>query len=225
MPFCSFNSSQFVWTCTPVGCLRMIFFQSSDTGILEKRKIRVLPTGVEPRTYDLPITSSDALPLSYRRLVGAKAIKLGSWDKHPAYCWDLNVNVRHMRNGINVGCFLYHTRWWFQFSSTSPLLKGVKMLFKNYILFFRQVLKLFPESRILACAPSNSAADLVLQRVMQHSVIPKSKMIRLNAFGRSMSSVPKEVKVMYCWVPSFFKVHLSGFNICFNMRSTLVYMK
>ena len=32
------------------------------------------------RTYDLPITSSDALPLSYRRLVGAKAIKLGSWD-------------------------------------------------------------------------------------------------------------------------------------------------
>ena len=32
-------------------------------------------------TEDLPITSSDALPLSYRRLVGAKAIKLGSWNK------------------------------------------------------------------------------------------------------------------------------------------------
>ena len=30
------------------------------------------------RTYDLPITSSDALPLSYRRHVGAKAFKLGS---------------------------------------------------------------------------------------------------------------------------------------------------
>ena len=28
--------------------------------------------------------SSDALSMSYRRLVGAKAIKLGSWDKHPA---------------------------------------------------------------------------------------------------------------------------------------------
>ena len=38
------------------------------------------------RTYDPPITSSDALPLSYRRLVWAKAIKQGSWDKHPAYC-------------------------------------------------------------------------------------------------------------------------------------------
>ena len=49
-----------------------------------KKKFRVLPTGVEPK--NLPITSSDALALSYRRLVGAKAIKLGSWDKHPAYC-------------------------------------------------------------------------------------------------------------------------------------------
>ena len=39
------------------------------------------------QTYHLPITSSDALPLSYRRLVGAKAIKLGSCDKHSAYCW------------------------------------------------------------------------------------------------------------------------------------------
>ena len=50
------------------------------------------------RTYDLPITSSDTLPLSYRILVGAKATKLGSCDKHPAYCKDLNVEVWHMRN-------------------------------------------------------------------------------------------------------------------------------
>ena len=50
------------------------------------------------RTYDLPITSSDALPLSYRRLVGATAIKLGSWDKHPARCKDLNASEWHMRN-------------------------------------------------------------------------------------------------------------------------------
>ena len=41
---------------------------------------------IRSRTQDLPITSSDALLLSYRRLVGAKAIKLGSWDKYPAYC-------------------------------------------------------------------------------------------------------------------------------------------
>ena len=39
-----------------------------------------------PFRLRIPITSSDALPLSYRRLEGAKAIKLGSWDKLPAYC-------------------------------------------------------------------------------------------------------------------------------------------
>ena len=33
---------------------------------------------IRSRTYDLPITSSDVLPLSYRRLVGAKAIKQGT---------------------------------------------------------------------------------------------------------------------------------------------------
>ena len=51
--------------------------------------------------YKLPITSSDALPLSYRRLMAikwpliGKAIKLhvGSCDKHLAYCLDLNVEV------------------------------------------------------------------------------------------------------------------------------------
>ena len=36
------------------------------------------------RSYHLPITSAHALPLSYRRLVGAKAIKLSSCHKHPA---------------------------------------------------------------------------------------------------------------------------------------------
>ena len=59
----------------------------SDTGILRKRKSE-LPSGVKP------ITSLDALPLTFRRLIGAKAIKLGSWD--------LNVNVWHVRSGINV---------------------------------------------------------------------------------------------------------------------------
>ena len=34
--------------------------------------------------------------------MGAKAIKLGSWDKHPAYGKDWNVNVWHMCNGNDV---------------------------------------------------------------------------------------------------------------------------
>ena len=35
------------------------------------------------RTYDLLVTSPDALPLSYKV---TNATKLGSCDKHPAYC-------------------------------------------------------------------------------------------------------------------------------------------
>ena len=53
---------------------------SNDTGILRKRNSEFSQQESNLRP---PITSSDALPLSYRRLVGAEAIKLGSWDKHP----------------------------------------------------------------------------------------------------------------------------------------------
>ena len=60
----------------------VLFNSVNDTGIFGKKDIRVLLSGVEP--YNLPIIGSNALPLSYTRLVGAKAIKLGSWDKHPA---------------------------------------------------------------------------------------------------------------------------------------------
>ena len=60
------------------------FFFSVMTQANSENEIPSAP--IRSRTYDLPITSSDALPLSYRKLVGAKTIKLGSWDKHPAYC-------------------------------------------------------------------------------------------------------------------------------------------
>ncbi len=61
--------------------------------------------------------------------------------------------------------------------------------------FILQVLKNYPNSKVLACAPSNSAADLILERVAQHQVVPKSQMVRLNAFGRSESSVNKKILV------------------------------
>ena len=40
------------------------------------------------RIFDLPITISHALLLSYRKLVGAGVIKVRSCDNHPAYCYD-----------------------------------------------------------------------------------------------------------------------------------------
>ena len=59
-----------------------MFYSVSDTGDSEKNP----SSPNRNRTYDLLVTIPDALPLSYRRLVGAKAIKLGSCDKRPAYC-------------------------------------------------------------------------------------------------------------------------------------------
>ena len=72
----------------------------SDTGILEKRnsEFSQQESNLRPSDY----SCSDALPLSYRSLVGANAIKLGSWDKHRSCILNLKVDVRHMRNGRNV---------------------------------------------------------------------------------------------------------------------------
>ena len=59
--------------------MRMMYYSVSDRHT-RKNEIRDLSTG------DLPITSSDGLPLSHRRLAGAKARKLGPLEKHPVYC-------------------------------------------------------------------------------------------------------------------------------------------
>ena len=47
-----------------------------------KKIIRYTEDFVTSRFHSSP----DALPLSYRRLVGTKATKLGSRDRHPADC-------------------------------------------------------------------------------------------------------------------------------------------
>ena len=54
------------------------------------------------RTYDFLITRPDALPLSHKRPTGAKAIKLDSCDKHPAYCCGWNVSKWNTCSYINV---------------------------------------------------------------------------------------------------------------------------
>ena len=58
-----------------------------------------------------------------------------------------------------------------------------------------QILYIFPESHVLACAPSNGAADLLLERVSEHTVVPKSQMLRLNAFGRNPRTLSEKLKV------------------------------
>ena len=62
-----------------------VIFQSSVTQVAWRKNSKSSQIG--SRTYDLLVTSPDAtcFPLSSLRLVRAKANKLGSCDKQPAY--------------------------------------------------------------------------------------------------------------------------------------------
>ena len=52
-----------------------------------------------------------------------------------------------------------------------------------------QVLRQYPSMKILACAPSNSAADLIAQRLS--SSLSPQQMFRCNAVFRPLSTLPK----------------------------------
>ena len=68
-----FISRKFVYFCF------QIMIALTMMSVLFSKCHRHTPSApIRSRTYDLPITSSDALVLSYRRLVEAEAIKLGS---------------------------------------------------------------------------------------------------------------------------------------------------
>ncbi|BFZ08818.1 hypothetical protein BsWGS_11857 [Bradybaena similaris] len=60
-----------------------------------------------------------------------------------------------------------------------------------------QVLHRIPSSRILACTPSNSAADLIAERLHSSGQVTQTQMVRLNAFQRSTDSIPESI-LKYC---------------------------
>ncbi|KAI1789433.1 P-loop containing nucleoside triphosphate hydrolase protein [Ganoderma leucocontextum] len=60
-----------------------------------------------------------------------------------------------------------------------------------------QLLLAYPDARILACAPSNSAADIIAQRLI---TLSPEEMFRCNAAMRNPASVPPEL-VPYCYRP------------------------
>lgn len=55
----------------------------------------------------------------------------------------------------------------------------------------RQILLRDPDARILACAPSNSAADLITQHLV---VLGKTQVLRLNSLSRKYSDLPKSLR-------------------------------
>uniref|UniRef100_A0A8C5MCQ5 RNA helicase n=1 Tax=Leptobrachium leishanense TaxID=445787 RepID=A0A8C5MCQ5_9ANUR len=61
----------------------------------------------------------------------------------------------------------------------------------------KQVLKCIPGTHVLTCAPSNSACDLLCQRLMNH--IDRSQIYRLMASSRNYRDVPEDIKPCCNW--------------------------
>jgi len=63
-----------------------------------------------------------------------------------------------------------------------------------------QIFMYIKNSRVLICAPSNSAADLITERLHNSSLVQQSDMIRINAFKRSKNKkqgIPEAI-LLYC---------------------------
>ncbi|KAF8771015.1 RNA helicase Mov10l1 like protein [Argiope bruennichi] len=81
-----------------------------------------------------------------------------------------------------------------------------------------QVYENIPESRIIICTPSNSAADLVAQRIIESDLIDISEMVRLNSYQRSVDSIPEFIRP-YCQDKDSMD-HLTQYRIVISTCST-----
>ena len=63
-----------------------------------------------------------------------------------------------------------------------------------------QLLRMYPDARILACAPSNSAADILALRLLAVLSLTPEEMFRCNAAAREPASVPPKL-APYCHRP------------------------
>ena len=70
----------------------------------------------------------------------------------------------------------------------------------------KQILFLCKGSRILACAPSNSAADLLVERLAPH--LKPGRLFRMNATSRDPKTISPTVKVR--------KIYRSNHKICYS---------
>ncbi len=72
-------------------------------------------------------------------------------------------------------------------------------LFVSLFLNISQVEKNIPGAYILACAPSNSAADQLCEKLIASQHVDARKIFRLYASSRDPKDIPKVIKVSVCF--------------------------
>ncbi|KAI8771706.1 helicase Mov10l1, partial [Biomphalaria glabrata] len=60
-----------------------------------------------------------------------------------------------------------------------------------------QIYTHIPSSRIVVCTPSNSAADLIMERLHLSNVLEPTQIVRLNSHQRSLENIPESI-LKYC---------------------------
>ncbi len=69
--------------------------------------------------------------------------------------------------------------------------------------FISQVEKNIPGACILACAPSNSAADQLCERLITSQHVDAQKIYRVYASSRNPKAIPKVLEVSACLILFF----------------------
>uniref|UniRef100_T1IMR9 RNA helicase n=1 Tax=Strigamia maritima TaxID=126957 RepID=T1IMR9_STRMM len=58
----------------------------------------------------------------------------------------------------------------------------------------KQVLVFYPNAHVLACAPTNSATDLIAEKLIENNQVSKEKILRMHALTRHFEAVPLKIR-------------------------------
>jgi len=85
-----------------------------------------------------------------------------------------------------------------------------------------QVLKSIDSAHVLACAPSNAAADLLAERLLENLPCASSSLLRMYAYSREWISVPSTIRVTHAnFLMMFFQISHELVKVSVDLYSAL----